>query len=315
MLRRLTILMAIPVAGAAQTQYYNLDAGRPNRIEDATPTERYGLEIQLAPVRVERLIGGSMRVRTEPKLSFGLLRSTELEVRAPFLSVIQPGAKNNHGFASVGIGGLHAFNRETRWVPAVAIGGEALLPIGSLAAPRTSYAFKLLATKTSTLGRVHLNAGLGTYSVKPPTPICAIRSDVPGAECSGPFIPDIPCQVAGDQPGTARTTACGVTSTQLMTSHQTRTYGSRWMAGAGIDRAFALQSLVITADVFFERFNGLASKADATAELGVRRQWTPQIMLDVGVARRFSGVRPGSSVTAGITYSLAVRPPANRFGR
>jgi hypothetical protein len=37
----LAALSAIPGTAGAQTDYYNTDAGRPLRIEDAYPTERY----------------------------------------------------------------------------------------------------------------------------------------------------------------------------------------------------------------------------------------------------------------------------------
>lgn len=36
---------------AAQTDYYNTDAGRPVQVEDAYATERYAFEMKLAPVR------------------------------------------------------------------------------------------------------------------------------------------------------------------------------------------------------------------------------------------------------------------------
>ena len=44
---------------AAQTDYYNTDAGRPITIEDAYPVERRALELQLAPLRLERARGGT----------------------------------------------------------------------------------------------------------------------------------------------------------------------------------------------------------------------------------------------------------------
>src|SRR5215213_2714705 len=50
-------VLAVLVRGApagAQTDYYNTDEGRPVRVEDAYPTERYAFELQLAPVRLER---------------------------------------------------------------------------------------------------------------------------------------------------------------------------------------------------------------------------------------------------------------------
>lgn len=50
-------LGARPATLTAQ-EYYNLDAGRPTRVEDATPTARQELDIQMPSLRVDRLAGG-----------------------------------------------------------------------------------------------------------------------------------------------------------------------------------------------------------------------------------------------------------------
>lgn len=42
------IVVAFNSSGA-QAHYFNLDAGRPGRVEDAIATERYELEAQFAP--------------------------------------------------------------------------------------------------------------------------------------------------------------------------------------------------------------------------------------------------------------------------
>ena len=62
------------------------------------------------------------------------------------------------------------------------------------------------------------------------------------------------------------------------------------IAGVGLDRAFALHSTIVTADAFAERFLGLYPVPDWTAEVGLRRQVTPLVVLDVGIARHFAGV-------------------------
>ena len=46
--------MGLPSVAVAQTDYYNTDAGRPLQIEDAYAVERRALEIQAAPLRLER---------------------------------------------------------------------------------------------------------------------------------------------------------------------------------------------------------------------------------------------------------------------
>jgi hypothetical protein len=82
--------------------------------------------------------------------------------------------------------------------------------------------------------------------------------------------------------------------------------GSRWFAGAEIDHVFPLSSLLIGADLFAEHLIGLSRLVDWTAELGVRRQWSPQIVLDAGIARHFAGSAPSTAVILGATYAVAI---------
>jgi hypothetical protein len=314
----------------AQAHYYNLDAGRPTRVEDAVPTERNGVDLHLAALRLERLDDGTYRWRGEPKLAFGVLPMTSLEIRAPITHLARPGAagRGTTALAGVAVGALRALNVETARLPALAIAGEALVPAGGFSSGRTSYAMQLLATKTSPIVRTHVNASLGTYGVRAPRQIAA-----PGPVCPPGFVPapgggceeyvippDVPCAAAplgaGDE-GRAigphdlslfpRPLDASGRCSAARTSRQIaqRPYGLRWAAGVGVDRTFPLQSMLVTADVVAERFHGLYRSVDWTAELGVRRQWSPQTVLDFGVARRFAGSSRSSSVTLGMTYSFA----------
>src|SRR5262249_27108033 len=132
-------LVAFSAPVAAQAHYFNLDAGRPGRVEDAIATERYELEAQFAPFRLERLFDGTLRWRAEPKLSYGVAPFTELEIRAPFVySEARGVVPSSGGLAGVGIGALHAWNLERTFMPALALAGEVLLPAGPLAPARTT---------------------------------------------------------------------------------------------------------------------------------------------------------------------------------
>ena len=307
----------------AQSDYYNLDGGRPNRIEDAVATSLNALGLQLGPLRAERLAGGTVRYRSEPKLSYGVLPFTDIEVRAPIVLVQPPrasGASSVSGLASVGVGAMRVLNLETTNVPAVGIAGEVLLPYGNLAAPQTSYLAKGLATKTFGFGRFHLNGGIGTYSVKLaaltdtsscPTGVVVRRA--PGqAPCGGgpPIIIDLPCSRA---PASGLTSArasafCGTGASALQRGDSApMTHGSRWVAGAGFDRASALRSTLVSADLVAERFAGLYPRLDWTAEIGLRRQVTPRLNVDAGIARRFLAPIPSTSLTIGATWEIATR--------
>lgn len=158
---------------AGQTDYYNTDAGRPVRIEDAHPTERYAFELQLAPLRLERERGGVYSWGVEPEIAYGILPRTHLEIGFPLLLRDAAGA----GSGSLGLGGievsaLHNLNVETRTLPALGVAAEVVLPVGQFHADKPYPTLKGIATRTFELFRMHVNgqytfgsvpeAGLGT---------------------------------------------------------------------------------------------------------------------------------------------------------
>ena len=161
-LRRLAVLivplaMLTPCVVRAQTDYYNTDAGRPLQIEDAYAIERRAIELQAAPLRVERSRGGVYRWGIEPEVAFGLFSRTQLEIGLP-IAVTDAGGRTS----SVGITGLDAsvlynLNVETR-IPALAIVANVLAPVGSLAANGTYTSVKGIATKTFRWARFHVNS-------------------------------------------------------------------------------------------------------------------------------------------------------------
>src|SRR5690348_16329584 len=81
------LLLSAAAPLAAQTDYYNTDAGRPLQVEDAYAVERRALEIQAAPLRLERSRRGVYRWGIEPELAAGLLPRTQLEVGLPIAIV------------------------------------------------------------------------------------------------------------------------------------------------------------------------------------------------------------------------------------
>jgi hypothetical protein len=314
--RRSTILLAFLIAdtrvAVAQTGYYNLDSGRPTRIEDAVPTPLGELEAQLLPLRGEWVSDGTQRLRYEPKLSFGVLPLTEIEIRLPIVHTRSAAAPPSTGIASAAIGGLHAFNVETRW-PAFALAGEAVLPVGSLSANTASYSAKGLMTKTFPFLRLQLNVAGGTWSVRP-TPVAPLSGG--GTLCGNApgvppcLIPDLPCNVVptaidGPSPSCMPSTA----TTSAIAAATSPTTGAHWMASLGIDHTWPLISALGVADVVVDRFVGLYPLDDWTAELGLRRQVAPQLVFDLGLSRRFAGTTQSTSITAGLSYSAPLRHP------
>jgi hypothetical protein len=316
------LLAARPMSAAAQA-YYGLEGGRPGRIGDASPTPRGSLDVELLPIRFEQYEGGARRWRSDPKLSLGVAPFTEIEIRVPILRV-DPGVAGSQaetGVGGVAVGVLRALTIETGAVPALAVGGEYVAPIGSQAASSGSYSGGLFLTKTFTGMRVHLNASAGTWSTRAPKPIgpTPCPTTVPPGTvlppgCVPPPPPDVPCDrvpAAGLSfaclPGSGSTLAANSSSAQGARADSAGILsGPRFMAGIAIDHAIALSSTLLVADFVVERFVDLYDTPDLTAEVGVRQQLTPQFVLDVGVGRRFGGVTRATSVTLGLSYELPV---------
>ena len=296
-----------------QTSYYNLDSGRPTRVEDAIATALGELEIQVLPLRGEWVSDGTQRIRVEPKLSYGVLPLTEIELRVPFVTARSPGSAETAGIASAGVSALHAFNVETRW-PALAVAAEVVLPVGSLSAKTASYSVKGLATKTFRFARLELNVGGGTWSIRPPTStatggggtLCGNAPGVPPC-----LIPDVPCNVVPSGLSTGPSFACmaAAAPAAIVAATTPPSSGAHWMAGLGVDHTFPLVSTLIIGDVVVDRFAGLYPLDDWTAEIGLRRQFAPQLVVDLGFGRHFAGTTQGTSVTVGISYSTPLWMP------
>lgn len=254
----------------AQTDYYNTDAGRPLTIEDAYPVERRALELQAAPLRLERIRGGTYRWGIEPEVAVGLLPRTQLEVGVPLVYVDRgPGPGGLAGRRSVGVAGvdasvLHNLNAETR-LPALAVGAGALVPAGSLGPDHAYATVKAIATKTFPGLRVHANA---QAAFGPGLSLPAGSSDDP----------------------------VGGNTLEL----------SRWLAGVAVDRTLPLRSLLLSAEAFARAPIVRGQPLEWNVGAGTRWQATPRWALDAGVGRHLTGDDRGWYLTAGGAYALGL---------
>jgi hypothetical protein len=304
----------------AQTEYYNTDGGRPLRVEDATPTARYALDLHFPTARVERFDSGVSRLRVEPAFAYGVLPRTALELRAAFV-YRERAATPRAGMSGLGLGITHALNTETNWIPAIALGGEVYAPAGSARTGGLAYSVRTHVTRSWTLGRLHANATYGNYNVTVPTstPTDCGPGTVPGPGglcfTNVPFVPDGPCSVS---PTSANETTSRCASNErsisvrreaLATNAKRR--GDHWVVGIGGDHALPLASVLVMADIFGERYSGLFDRWDWTAELGARHQVTPYLTVDASVGRRFAGVTRAWVFSGGLTRSMAFAPHAS----
>ncbi|HEV2121378.1 MAG TPA: transporter [Chloroflexota bacterium] len=152
------LIMLAPAAPlAAQTDYYNTDAGRPVRIEDAYPVERYAFEAQVAPLRLERTDAGAYHWEFEPELAYGIFPHTQVEVGLPLSFRDEGEARGRFGLVGVEVSVLHNLNVETRTLPAFAVAADMSLPVGNFAPDRVYPSVKGIATRTFGFARFHVN--------------------------------------------------------------------------------------------------------------------------------------------------------------
>ena len=166
LLSSLLVLLAGALPAGAQTDYYNTDAGRPLRVEDAYSTERYAFELQLAPLRLERARGGIYSWGIEPEVAYGILPRTHVEIGAPLAFVDAGLAGRRSGLAGIELSALHTLNAETRTLPALGVAADLLLPVGSLGPDRAHPSLAGIATRTLPWARFHVN-GRWTFGAAP----------------------------------------------------------------------------------------------------------------------------------------------------
>ena len=150
----LSFTLAEPLT--AQTDYYNTSAGRPVRIEDAIPVELRAIELDVAPLRLERSSGRTYQWSLHPEVAVGIMPRTQLQLGVPLAYVDEP-VTSSRGVAGLEISALHALNVETR-VPALALAADLSLPVGSLGGDATYGTLKGLVTRTFPWARFHVNA-------------------------------------------------------------------------------------------------------------------------------------------------------------
>src|SRR6266478_6145414 len=121
------LLMAVGLAhvgnARAQASYRNLDAGFPVRVEDATVTERYALDLDFLNFRYDELSDLRTRFQYEPRVSYGIFPRTEMWVRLPVF-YRERNSIPRGGIAGFGVGAMYQLNLETLYVPALALAAE-----------------------------------------------------------------------------------------------------------------------------------------------------------------------------------------------
>lgn len=184
--RSAVLALGITVLGAprlhAQTDYYNTDRGRPVQIEDAYVAERYGMELKLAPVRLERERGGVYSWGVDPEIAYGVLPRTQVEIGLPLVyREVGTQRQSAGGIAGLELSVMHNLNAETEGWPALGLRADVLTPVGNLAPKRAYPSLTGIVTRTYTSARVHVNA---KYTAGSSLDATSGGSDVGAAELS-----------------------------------------------------------------------------------------------------------------------------------
>ena len=155
-----TAMVVLSGASAdAQVTYRNTDIGRPVRIEDAVAFARYALDLYLSPIALTWR-DGEQGLGVTPGATYGLMSRTQIDLRIPvsMMSAGDSADTGEIGVAGVYFGVLRNLKTEGAVVPALAVRGSILLPVGHAGPASAHPALTALATRTVAGTRVHFNA-------------------------------------------------------------------------------------------------------------------------------------------------------------
>jgi hypothetical protein len=133
------------VPAAAQTDYRNLDEGRPLRTEDALPADHYGFELTL-PYEMEARDGARLHLAT-PELAYGMIRGGEIGLALPLAAFDrEPGT--TWVLAGPQLFALQNLVRERPGLPTLTLRADLDLPLGGLGGAETALSLKAIGTRS-----------------------------------------------------------------------------------------------------------------------------------------------------------------------
>lgn len=153
-------LLSAPAVARAQANFYDLDDDRPTLIEDAYVTSRGGIEVQQGLGRFERHGRRNNTILLHTEVNYGAWYN--LQVGAAGRAVVgQLEGTAVSGFSDSSAFALYNFNRESPYLPAFAVRGDAAFPTGPYSAQKTRGIFKVMMTRSFGRLRLHVNAAYG----------------------------------------------------------------------------------------------------------------------------------------------------------
>ncbi|MGH7274614.1 MAG: hypothetical protein ACREIQ_09185, partial [Nitrospiria bacterium] len=160
-------LMAVPgtllwASGSmAQSDYRNLDTGRPIAIEDAQPIEFRAFEFQVGIPRYSRG-DRDWELSFEPEIKWGIAKDWQFGISGEN-ATLQNGRTTN-SFRDTQFHLLYNLNQESLTLPSSAFRPEVTLGTGALGSQSEHAALKAIVSRSFGMNRLHLN---GSYTIGP----------------------------------------------------------------------------------------------------------------------------------------------------
>jgi hypothetical protein len=158
------VAVSISTPLAAQTDFRNLDDGRPTHTEDALPVDHYGFELAL-PYTLEAKDEARLHLTT-PELTYGLRPGGEVGLAMPLAALDEAGG-TTWGLAGVRLFALQNLLREGPKAPALALRADLSLPVGGFGGEDPVLALKAIGTRSWGPIRAHANASVTPTSDEP----------------------------------------------------------------------------------------------------------------------------------------------------
>ena len=156
------IFRAAPLA--AQTDFRNLDEGRPTHTEDALPVDRYGFELVL-PYALEAEDETRLHLTT-PELVYGVRPGGEVGLALP-LAALDEVDGTTWALAGTRLFALQNLVGEGPAAPALALRADLSLPVGGFGGDDPVLSLKAIGTRSWGPIRAHANASVTPTSDEP----------------------------------------------------------------------------------------------------------------------------------------------------
>ena len=156
------IFRAAPLA--AQTDFRNLDEGRPTHTEDALPVDRYGFELVL-PYALQAEDETRLHLTT-PELVYGVRPGGEVGLALPLAALDEVGG-TTWALAGARLFALQNLVGEGPAAPALALRADLSLPVGGFGGDDPVLSLKAIGTRSWGPIRAHANASVTPTSDEP----------------------------------------------------------------------------------------------------------------------------------------------------